>query len=63
MRKMRIGYYEAFNFVKKRRSVICPNKGFQKQLKFFEGELKSGKINLANYSFPKYLVRISSKVL
>ena len=39
MRENKIGFNEAFNFVKKRRSVICPNYGFQRQLKQFEREL------------------------
>ena len=34
-----MGYDEAFKFVKQKRDIIQPNKGFVQQLKIFEMEL------------------------
>ncbi|CAK91959.1 unnamed protein product (macronuclear) [Paramecium tetraurelia] len=38
-------YSEAFSHVKSKRFVICPNSGFQRQLKLFEKQLRSPKEN------------------
>ena len=42
MRKFNCGYAYCYNFVKKRRVIICPNFGFSRQLKEFERKLKRG---------------------
>lgn len=40
MKKNKLTYQEAYSFVRKRRSVICPNSGFVRQLKNYEKKLK-----------------------
>jgi protein-tyrosine phosphatase len=37
MRKLKIGYLEAFSYVRRKRPVVRPNPGFQEQLKAWEG--------------------------
>ncbi len=39
MKKRGWGFNETFNYVKKRRPIICPNYGFQRQLNQYEKEL------------------------
>ncbi|CAD8113685.1 unnamed protein product [Paramecium sonneborni] len=46
MRNKDLTYSEAFSYVKSKRFVICPNSGFQRQLKNFEKLLKQPKDNL-----------------
>ncbi|CAD8096229.1 unnamed protein product [Paramecium primaurelia] len=41
MRKQGMSFQEAFQFVRLKRSVVCPNFGFQRQLKQFERELQN----------------------
>ncbi|CAD8111378.1 unnamed protein product [Paramecium sonneborni] len=40
MRKQGMSFSEAFQFTRLKRSVVCPNFGFQRQLKQFEKELQ-----------------------
>ncbi|CAK60831.1 unnamed protein product (macronuclear) [Paramecium tetraurelia] len=42
MRKQGMSFQEAFQFARLKRSVVCPNFGFQRQLKQFERELLNG---------------------
>ncbi|CAD8121838.1 unnamed protein product [Paramecium sonneborni] len=41
MRKQGMSFQEAFQFTRLKRSVVCPNFGFQRQLKQFERELQN----------------------
>ncbi|CAD8199920.1 unnamed protein product [Paramecium pentaurelia] len=41
MRKQGMSFQEAFQFARLKRSVVCPNFGFQRQLKQFERELQN----------------------
>ena len=41
MRVEKLGFVQSYNFVKKKRPIICPNFGFVRQLKQFESEIKS----------------------
>ncbi|CAK74287.1 unnamed protein product (macronuclear) [Paramecium tetraurelia] len=43
MKKKGLAFQEAFNFVKKKRSVIQPNYGFIQQLRNYEKEIRIGK--------------------
>jgi len=40
MKSMKISYDEALSFVKKHREVVCPNEGFEQQLRAWNSELK-----------------------
>ena len=46
MWKAHCSYYDAYFFVKNRRSFICPNEGFVKQLKIFENLIKTNDYDL-----------------
>ena len=41
MKKNKWSYQEAYNFVRKKRNVICPNSGFVRQLRNYEKKLKA----------------------
>eukprot|EP01117_Protostelium_nocturnum_P012239 TRINITY_DN44_c2_g1_i2.p1 TRINITY_DN44_c2_g1~~TRINITY_DN44_c2_g1_i2.p1 ORF type:complete len:611 (-),score=157.36 TRINITY_DN44_c2_g1_i2:144-1976(-) len=43
MRKRRMSYQEAYNFVRKQRSIVCPNSGFRYQLERFEKQMNTKK--------------------
>jgi len=43
-------YLEAYEYVKKRRSIICPNPGFSSQLKKLEGLIQKGETDLKKYT-------------
>lgn len=46
MWKLKIGFIDAYNYLKERRGVICPNSGFISQLKKFEIFMKENNWNL-----------------
>jgi protein-tyrosine phosphatase len=41
MVEMKMGYEKAFNFVKSKREIICPNNSFRQQLMNFENKNKN----------------------
>jgi protein-tyrosine phosphatase len=43
MKKLKISYSEAFSFVKRKRPMACPNRGFQEQLRLWGETLKSNR--------------------
>ena len=51
MWKSHCSYYDAYFFVKNRRSFICPNEGFVKQLKIFENLIKTNDYDLNKIDF------------
>jgi undecaprenyl pyrophosphate phosphatase UppP len=50
MRKFNYGFSFAYNFVKKKRPIICPNYGFCRQLKDFEKTVKKVKFKMLIYT-------------
>ena len=40
MKEKGMGLWEAFNLTRSKRSIVCPNPGFMKQLQEYEKELK-----------------------
>lgn len=40
MRSQRLTFQEALNYCKKKRPQVCPNLGFERQLKLYEKNLK-----------------------
>lgn len=46
MIEKRMTFKQAYQFVKEKRSVVCPNVGFQGQLKKYEDELRNTKCTL-----------------
>ena len=51
MWKAHCSYYDAYFFVKNRRSYICPNDGFVEQLKLFENLIKKNDYDLNKIDF------------
>ena len=51
MWKAHCSYYDAYFFVKNRRSFICPNDGFVEQLKLFENLIKKNDYDLNKIDF------------
>ena len=51
MWKLKIRFEEAYNFVKNKRKIAEPNKGFKEQLKIFETLLIKKDYNLENIDF------------
>lgn len=51
MWKQKMRYEDAYNFVKKKRKIICPNSGFKEQLKIFEGLLMKNNYYLNKIDF------------
>lgn len=45
IKKLKISYEEAFIFVRRKRSVIKPNKGFEEQLRLWEKIAHKSKSN------------------
>ena len=43
MKKLRIGYSEAYSFVRRKRPMASPNRGFQEQLRLWAETLKSNR--------------------
>jgi hypothetical protein len=43
-------YLEAYEFVKKKRSIVCPNPGFSTQLKQLEAQFLKGDKDLKKYA-------------
>ena len=51
MWKQKMKYEDAFNFVKNKRKIVNPNKGFKEQLKFFEDLLIKNDYDLNKIDF------------
>lgn len=51
MKSKNLSLEEAFDFVKKRRGVIFPNFGFQRQLRMYEKEIKIRNLNVSSSTF------------
>ena len=55
MIRNKVKYQEAHDLVKKKRPIICPNRGFVNQLKELERFLESGETDLSKLSTKAYL--------
>ncbi len=51
MWKEKIKFEEAYNFVKNKRKIVCPNAGFKEQLKIFEDLLIKNNYDISQIDF------------
>lgn len=56
MKKHRLTFREAINFVRDRRSVVCPNLGFEMQLKQYEKQLFAGNGRICKTLIPSKMM-------
>ncbi len=49
-----MGFKQAMEYVRSKRPIICPNYGFQNELKHYEQALKKGLEQKKQYSYANY---------
>lgn len=61
MKMQRLTFHEALNYCRKKRSVVCPNLGFEKQLKLYERSLKIKRNDTIQFELPPVLTRAGTQ--